>query len=739
MEIQKSFDCPWPGPVPYTESDAEQFLGRSEEIKQLLNLMDRQQLNILIALSGVGKSSLLQAGLVPALRYMREDTGDFGPALLVREWGEWAGLSESSPSVLLIHAIANCIQRLAEDGAPSGGDQFEKDIKALLQVQVPHPSPELVRQDPGFALRALVDYVRQLCAATGGLVLIIDQAEEFLGSGLPGPDQEREYGVLRIIGTLFNKEKSLKLLISLREEYLGRISLLRREVEGLDKRIFRLEPMPQGTVREVLLQTPSLTANKVAFAGDRVIDTLLRWLGQAGDASAAVDGQVSVDLLRLQALLTEVFREAQKNASAAGIVIDEDTLSDFKRQLEKKLNREISPKELARHALENYVERLLQEAEVEIPPAGPGRRLLKRVLVRMAPWLSSPGGFKRHVPENELVVNAIRDDLDILGLKSRLEEVRSAVVVLFENWRPSESVEISCKAITSSNLRGRQDLLEQFKVEFETTDESYLSGEALLHGWSTFTAATMLVRAAFEVLRLLCAHRVLKFSQGNTFSYELMHDGFGHALFEWAERERTALADTLAAVVSRRGETFRWRALAGEKLKRISWLGCNLNETVIQNVRFESCTLKGTILTDCSLENCVFDDCDLRGAVFVRGTWKNVIIRSCKCQSTLFRGTDWDEVHIESSVLENATLVALGLTGNLEIDDSSLVFSQISRFRPVNGADLGKITITDSDLQNALLEERSALLNEGCNEDGILKKRDRVVFPRPRKGPLAAG
>ena len=58
----------------------------------------------------------------------------------------------------------------------------------------------------------------------------------------------------------------------------------------------------------------------------------------------------------------------------------------------------------------------------------------------------------------------------------------------------------------------------------------------------------MLVRAAFEVLDLLSERYVLKASQGRAaVTYELVHDGFGPALFEWAERERLKLSDTLAS------------------------------------------------------------------------------------------------------------------------------------------------------------------------------------------------
>ena len=73
----------------------------------------------------------------------------------------------------------------------------------------------------------------------------------------------------------------------------------------------------------------------------------------------------------------------------------------------------------------------MQEAPVAEPPNGPGRRLMKRVLLRMAPWLSSPGGFKRHVAVDELVFNSIRDDLEAFNISSKPDAIRSSILDLF--------------------------------------------------------------------------------------------------------------------------------------------------------------------------------------------------------------------------------------------------------------------------------------------------------------------
>lgn len=59
---------PWPGLPAFQEHDAAFFFGRDRDIEALYRLVRRERLTVLFGLSGLGKSSLLQAGLFPRLR-----------------------------------------------------------------------------------------------------------------------------------------------------------------------------------------------------------------------------------------------------------------------------------------------------------------------------------------------------------------------------------------------------------------------------------------------------------------------------------------------------------------------------------------------------------------------------------------------------------------------------------------------------------------------------------------------
>ena len=70
--------CPYPGMVAFSEADSDRFYGRDEEVQALLERLRLHPFVTVIGPSGSGKSSLVYAGLVPALR----GSGLFGP-------GQW--------------------------------------------------------------------------------------------------------------------------------------------------------------------------------------------------------------------------------------------------------------------------------------------------------------------------------------------------------------------------------------------------------------------------------------------------------------------------------------------------------------------------------------------------------------------------------------------------------------------------------------------------------------------------
>ena len=109
-------ELPWPGLAAYTEDDVAFFFGRSRESAELLRLVQRDPFVLLTGAAGVGKTSLLLAGVFPALR-----RAAFLPVLVRIDFTDDTGDAPLSRQVL--DALARATQAAGIDG----GRQNEGD------------------------------------------------------------------------------------------------------------------------------------------------------------------------------------------------------------------------------------------------------------------------------------------------------------------------------------------------------------------------------------------------------------------------------------------------------------------------------------------------------------------------------------------------------------------------------------------------------------------------------------
>ena len=145
--------CPYRGLLAFREEDAGLFFGREYEVDELVSKIRDQPLLTLVGRSGSGKSSVVYAGLIPALR--RRADG--------RSWA----VVTLRPGDAPLHALVRAFDPPPPDLAP-----LEATARTERQV-------ELFRADP----RLLAAYVRGLLATgeergTDRLLLYVDQWEE---------------------------------------------------------------------------------------------------------------------------------------------------------------------------------------------------------------------------------------------------------------------------------------------------------------------------------------------------------------------------------------------------------------------------------------------------------------------------------------------------------------------------------------------------------------------------------
>src|SRR5262249_53860612 len=114
-------EIPWPGLASYTEEQHAQFFGRESETAELLGMIQRETLTVLFARSGLGKTSLIRAGLIPAL-----PAGSYLPVLLRLDYSESAlALGEQAKTISLKAAGDAGVEIEHEPGLHSGATLWE--------------------------------------------------------------------------------------------------------------------------------------------------------------------------------------------------------------------------------------------------------------------------------------------------------------------------------------------------------------------------------------------------------------------------------------------------------------------------------------------------------------------------------------------------------------------------------------------------------------------------------------
>jgi len=178
---------PYPGLVPYTEGMAGVFFGRSSEIADLLTRV-RDARGVIgrfvpvVGPSGSGKSSLVLAGLVPALR--------------------------QAPALRVLPAFTPGTDPLFELGTVLGVDVSGSAAAALAAAR------------EGVTIARLNDVLAALArlrAGARGLVLIVDQLEETVTQGVA----EDRQAFLALIEVMLTQDPRLRVVATVRSDTIG--------------------------------------------------------------------------------------------------------------------------------------------------------------------------------------------------------------------------------------------------------------------------------------------------------------------------------------------------------------------------------------------------------------------------------------------------------------------------------------------------------------------------------------
>jgi WD40 repeat protein/DNA-binding winged helix-turn-helix (wHTH) protein len=217
--------CPYPGLAPFTEGESEFFFGRESEIRQLWRKITTRKLLAVIGPSGVGKSSLLRAGLVPS------SPDGWGTLILQPGGSVFKALGRA-----LVPVFAEDKQATAE----------------LIEIEIGDRAVAMTSRWRGLHDRAL---------------LVVDQFEELFTLNSP-QDQSRFADVLGQLA----RDVDVHVLLAMRDDFLVRCHAL-PPLRPIFEELAVLDRPNRASLRRAL-ELPAARLG-YAFEDDGLLDELL--------------------------------------------------------------------------------------------------------------------------------------------------------------------------------------------------------------------------------------------------------------------------------------------------------------------------------------------------------------------------------------------------------------------------------------------------------------------------------
>lgn len=298
------FDNPWPGLASFREADRELFFGREIETQEILRLALRERLTVLFGLSGLGKTSLLRAGLFPLLRQE-----NILPVYLRLDFSEAEGARRT--------LTGQVRQEIAREATEAGIEVPASTEGETLWESLHRQGAELWSPRNRIVTPLLVfDQFEEVFTLGRRNAARAQEAEAFLTEladlcegSVPAALRERLEADPAATREFSFSRHPYKILLSLREDFLPELEGLRGRIRSIVHNRFRLRRMNGDNALRVVTQAGG------HLVEPDVPERIVRFV-----AGQEIDSEVSLAELEIEpALLSVVCRELNNKRRAQGL------------------------------------------------------------------------------------------------------------------------------------------------------------------------------------------------------------------------------------------------------------------------------------------------------------------------------------------------------------------------------------------------------------------------------------
>ena len=259
---------PFVGPRPIQQG--EPLYGRKAEVRELYHQLQARRIVVLHSPSGAGKSSLVQAGLIPRLR---EDAFDVWKPIRVN------------------------LDPASFEGVPEGTNRYLLSALVSLEDELP---AEHRRSPAALAKLGFREYLstrpRRKSRAKDSVVLLFDQFEEVVSVG--PRDIEAKVEFFTVVGEALDAKEYWALFI-IREDFLATLAPYRDLIPTQLLNTFRLDLLGLEGARDAALKL-SEQGGRNFVAVDRLVRDLSAVQVQQADGTVVVEQGLHVEPVHLQ-------------------------------------------------------------------------------------------------------------------------------------------------------------------------------------------------------------------------------------------------------------------------------------------------------------------------------------------------------------------------------------------------------------------------------------------------------
>jgi len=268
---------PWPGLESFSETDEAFFKGRRYETGEVVRMIRTERLSVVYGKSGMGKTSLLRAGVFPELRRNR-----FVPIhIRLKHQEQEPPLADQVKTRLSEEIAARNIDAPDPNPKETLWEYFHRKETEWWDSQNNLLTPVLVFDQ--FEEVLTVGRISQVCKDRADSFL--NEFEDLLEHRIPDSVRERLEKRPVLASTYDMSKADFRVVVCLREDFLPELESVRARLKGIMLNRFRVQPLNGEQALDVVLEpAPGIVEEATAI---EIVDRVSRSLHRHAEESVA--------------------------------------------------------------------------------------------------------------------------------------------------------------------------------------------------------------------------------------------------------------------------------------------------------------------------------------------------------------------------------------------------------------------------------------------------------------------